>query len=181
VHLACASTPSTTITTLEASTGASTNSADGSILGGISSVGVRISLADAPPVTSSILAHIGSVWLIPCLAIHGAVNSLRDVIVREDVDDNLVADRGLSGRRRVAGVVRRLGGAGSSASRDAIVVRLYRGEGEELVAHVGVCFGYGIQRSVDGTAQSDGSSETGLSSWTSDLVVAIGTGDNDLE
>lgn len=143
--------------------GAASNSADVSILCAIGSVGVGVSLADAPVIASTILAIVCAIVLSPRFRVHGTVDSLWLVLIAQNVDDNLVADVWLGwGSGRVTTVVGSLGGAGGGASFDTSLISLNCVETEELVAHVCVGVGDWIVGRVDCSTELHGASETGL-------------------
>lgn len=174
-------TPSPTVASLERVLGTSPNVTDGPILRRIRRVGVGVRLADAPVLAAPVLSVVVGVVRGPRFAVHRAVNALRVVDSTQHVDDDLVADARLARGRRVARVVARLGSAGGSARNNAVGEGLDRREAEEFVAHVGVCVGHWVVGSVDGTPEWDGALEPGLRLRRGVLVVAIATGDGDVE
>jgi hypothetical protein len=73
----------------------------------------------------------------------------------------------------MAGVVGGLGCAGCGAGGDAVGECLDLGEGEELVAHVGVGVCYWVVGGVDCAAEFHWALEAGLGGWGGGFVVAI--------
>jgi len=170
------STVSASIASVCAVVWAATNSANRLVVGSIRCVGVGIGLADTPVITSSVLAIVGRIVGIPLFTVHGAVDSLRLVVVTQDIDDNLVADGGLCwGSRRMATIVSSLSSTGGCTGRDSIVVCLNLGEREELVSEISVGIGYWVIGSIYRASQLHRTAEAGLGRWSCVLVVPIAT------
>jgi len=166
--------PSTAVTASIRVARTSANSTDRTILSRVSSISIRIRLANTPVVTSAVLSIVGGIKSIPLLGIHSAVDSLGHVLIAKNIDNDLVANIRLGWRsRRVTGVVARLGSACCGASSHAVGEGLHLCEGEELVAHVGVGVCDWVIGSVDGAAEFDGATEAGLCCWSGVLVVTV--------
>jgi hypothetical protein len=119
------------------------------------------------------LTEVGSIVRSPRLAVHGAVHSLGLVVLGENIDVNLVADGWLSSGRWVTAIVSGLGLAGSGAGENTLGESWIFGEGEELVAHVGVGLGLWVKGCVEGTTKNRWAVEAVLWSWWSNLVITI--------
>lgn len=81
----------------------------------------------------------------------------------------------------MAGVVGGLSSASRGACGDTVGEGLDLGEGEELVAHVGIGVRDWIIRCVDRPAELHRAAEARLRCWSSVLVVSIAARDDDLE
>ena len=97
---------------------------------------IAIAFTNRISITTPILPVVGRILGVPSLAIERAVQALRDRVLGEDVGVEERAGLEAAIRSRVAAVVGRLHGA--SLGTGGGVVALGLGEGEELVAHVGV-------------------------------------------
>ena len=110
------------------------------------------------------------------------MDSLRLVVVAQNVNYDLVADVWLGWcRGRVTAVVGSLGSASGGAGLDTSLECLNFVEGEEFVAHICVGVGDWVVGCVDCSTESHGRSKTRLCFRRSELVVAVTSGDRNLE
>lgn len=117
----------------------------------------------------------------PNFGIHGTVNSLGFVALAQYVDDDLVADGWVAGRRRMLKVVFGLRCAGGCTGDDSVLVGFDIVEREEFVAHVGIGLGDWIERSLHGSSERDWAIVLITRLWGVLLVVSIGSGNDDVE
>jgi len=118
---------------------------------------VRVAVADSVSHSASVLSIVGGVGGGPDLAVHRAVKTLRNTSSGQDV--TIHESAGLEGTVLVGMclVVTRLCSAstGTCLESEALILR----EGEKFAAHEGV-FVVGVQWSIDGATQADGSGES---------------------
>jgi hypothetical protein len=103
------------------------------------------------------------------------------VVLGENVDVDLVANRWLARSRWVATVVGSLGFASSGTGENTLREGWVVNQAEELVAHISVGLGLGVKRSVNGATKGSWALETILSCWGSDLVVSVGSSNDNRE
>ena len=121
---------------------------------------------------------VGRIRSCPYLSIHGAIQSLRNAVLRQDVSIHKGA--GLPGAILVGVVLvvisLRSAGTGARLHSKTLLLR----EGEELAAHEGV-LAVGVEGSIDRTTVTRRTSKAIDGRRTCVLVVCVGCGDDHFE
>lgn len=114
----------------------------------------------------------------PCLSIHGAIQSLRNAVLRQDVSIHKGACLPGAILVGVVLVVISLSSAGTGARLHSKTLLLR--EGEELAAHEGV-LAVGVERSIDRTTVPRRTGEAIDGRGICVLIVCVGCGDDHFE
>lgn len=130
--------------------------------------------ADGVVVATAILAEVGVVWLAPLLCVEGAIGTIRDVVLAQEVSVEEFARVECTIGARVAAVV--ASGAGTSRGAEAGIIETR----EVLDTYVGI-HSSGILGSVDGTTELDRPVKAWHGIGWVVLGVAIGACDHDLK
>lgn len=117
----------------------------------------------------------------PDFGIHGAVDSLRLVILAQNVDDGLITDSWMARRRRMLRVIFGLRRAGRCTGDDSVLVGFDIVKGEEFVAHVGISLSGGIERGLHGSSERNWAIVFVTRLGGVILIVSIGSGNDDVE
>lgn len=123
--------------------------------------------ADRIVVAASVLAEVGVVRLPPLLGVEGAVGTVGNVVLAQEI--SIEEGAGVKGTigARVAAVVRSVGSASRRAKASIVDT------GEVLDAHIGVLAG-SAEGGVDGTTELNRAVEAG--DWVGWVVLGIAVG-----